>query len=140
MIMQIHGVNPVAVVVAAVASYAVGLIIYGFLVPADTWMLWSGIDKVDMDAIGASRMPLSPVMPLMIAWGVSLAVKWRGVRGLAGGVSTGFLMALFFLVGGRLYGYVYGVQGLEILALDTAHLLLNGVAAGAVVGAWPQKE
>lgn len=138
--MQINGINPVAVIVAAIAAYAMGLVIYGFLVPSETWMLWSGIDKAVMDAIGASRMPLSPVMPLMIAWGVALALKWRGVRGLSGGMSTGFLMALFFLVGGRLYGYVYGVQGTEILVLDTAHLLLNGLAAGAVLGAWPQKS
>ena len=44
-------------------------------------------------------------------------------------------MALFLLVGGRLYGYVYGVQGESILALDSIHLLLDGIVAGAVLGA-----
>ena len=102
-------------------------------------MQWSGITQEEMDAVGMSRMPLSPIMPLMIAYGTALAIKWRGARTLAGGVTTGFLMALFFLVGGRLYSYVYGVEGVEVLALDTVHFLLNGVAAGAVIGAWPQK-
>jgi hypothetical protein len=137
--MQVLGVNPVAVVVAAVAAYAVGLVIYGFLVPAQTWMAWSGIDPAAMAAVGMSRMPLSPVMPLMIAWGMALALRWRGARGAVAGATTGLAMAFFFLVGGRLYSYVYGVEGIEILALDTVHLLLNGVAAGAVLGAWPRR-
>lgn len=138
--MQTNGVSPVAVLVAAIAAYAVGFVIYGLVVPAETWMQWSGITQEEMDAVGMSRMPLSPIMPIMIAYGMALAIKWRGVQGLAAGVSTGFLMALLFLVGGRLYNYVYGIEGANLLALDTAHLLLNGVVAGAVIGAWPRKK
>jgi hypothetical protein len=122
---------------AALAVYAVGFVIYGLLVPPETWMQWSGITAEAMDAVGMSRMPLSPVMPVMIALGVAVALRWREARGLAAGASTGFIMALLFLVGGRLYSYVYGVEGLTILALDAVHLLLNGVVAGAVLGAWP---
>ncbi len=138
--MQDYRVNPVAVLIAAVAVYAVGFVIYGLIVPPETWMRWSGITQADMDAIGASRMPLSPVMPLMISFGTALTLKWRGASGLAGGAGTGFLMALLFLVGGRLYSFVYGVEGIEVVALDSAHLLLNGVVAGAVIGAWPRKN
>ncbi len=136
--MQIAGIKILSVLVAAVAIYAVGFIIYGFLVPSETWMAWSGISPQEMEAIGMSRMPLSPIMPLMIAMGIAFAVKWREASDLLSGISTGFWMALFLLVGGRLYGYVYGVEGLDILGLDTLHLLLNGVTAGAVLGAWPK--
>jgi hypothetical protein len=138
--MEFNGIRPAPVLVAAIATYAVGFVIYGLLVPPETWMQWSGISQDEMDAVGMSRMPFSPVMPLMIALGTALAIRWRGATGVAAGAATGFLMALFFLVGGRLYGYVYGVEGLSILALDVVHLLLNGVAAGAVLGAWPAKK
>ncbi len=136
--MQIFGIKILSILVAALAIYAVGFIIYGVLVPSETWMAWSGISAQEMEAVGMSRMPLSPIMPLMIATGVAFAIKWREASDLMSGVSTGFWMALFLLVGGRLYGYVYGVEGLDILGLDTLHLLLNGVAAGAVLGVWPK--
>lgn len=138
--MELNGIRLVPVLVAAIAIYAVGFVIYGLLVAPETWMLWSGITEEEMNAVGMSRMPLSPVMPLMIALGVAVALRWRSASGIAAGASTGFIMALLFLVGGRLYGYVYGVEGLTILALDTVHLLLNGVIGGAVLGAWPARD
>ncbi len=138
--MEFQGIRLVPVLIAAIATYAVGLVIYGLLIPTETWLLWSGITPEQMNSVGMSRMPLSPIMPLMIALGTAVAVKWRGATGLAAGASTGFIMALLFLVGGRLYSFVYGVEGLNILALDVAHLLLNGVAAGAVLGAWPARK
>ena len=76
----------------------------------------------------------------MIAIGVGLVVKWRQIDSLAQGASTGLLMAFLFLVGGRLYNYVYGVEGLDILLLDSTHLLMNGLIAGAILGAWKGKS
>lgn len=137
--MQSNGINLIAVLVAAIAVYAVGFVIYGLVIPPETSMQWSGITQGEMDAVGMARMPMSPLMPLMISYGTALAIKWRGAGSLAGGALTGLLMALLFLVGGRLYSFVYGVEGVEVLILDSVHLLLNGIVAGAVIGAWPRK-
>ena len=138
--MKIFGFSPIAILVAAIAVYAVGLIIYVFVVPAETWMEWSGISLEAMETVGMARMPLSPIMPIMIAIGTAMGIQWRGAQGISEGAMTGLLLALFFLVGGRLYGYVYGVEGLNILALDSVHLLLNGLAAGAALGWWAQRN
>jgi hypothetical protein len=135
--MQVMGVRILPVVVAALAIYAVGFVIYGVLVAPETWMEMARISTEEMEAVGTSRMPLSPIMPLMIAFGIGLAIHWRGAAGTVAGIATGFWLALFLLVAGRMYNYVYGVEGLDNFALDAAHLLLNGVVGGAVLGAWP---
>jgi Protein of unknown function (DUF1761) len=128
--------RPLPILLAALAVYATGFVIYGLLVPPETWMAWAGIPPAEMAALGTSRMIFSPAMPLLIATGTAAVLTWRGSRGALPGALTGLALAFFFLVGGRLYGYVYGVEGLNILLLDSAHLLLNGLAAGAVLGAW----
>ncbi len=138
--MNILGIKWLALLSAAIGIYATGFIIYGLLIPSETWMLWSNISQEDMDRVGTSRMMYSALMPVMIAIGVGLVVKWRQIDSLAQGASTGLLMAFLFLVGGRLYNYVYGVEGLDILLLDSAHLLMNGLIAGAILGAWKGKS
>ncbi|MFK8018739.1 MAG: DUF1761 domain-containing protein [Pseudomonadales bacterium] len=138
--MQVSGIKVLPLLAATVAIYLTGFVIYGLITPSETWMLWSNISAEDMERIGMSRMPLSVLMPIMIAIGVALVIKWRKVDSMGSGAVTGLLMALFFLVGGRLYGYVYGVEGINILMLDSAHLMLNGLAAGAVLGGWSNRS
>jgi hypothetical protein len=132
--MKFAGLNVVTVLAAAAAIYAIGFLIYGALFSAQ-WMALAGYTPESFKGL-EWRMALSPVMPVLIAIGVGLAVKWRGAKGLGPGVATGAIAALTFLVAGRLYGFTYGTEKVGLLALDSAHLLLNGVAAGAVFGAW----
>jgi hypothetical protein len=131
--MRVNGLNVFAIAAAAVAIYAIGFVIYG-LVFQEQWMAWAGYDQASF-AGQEWRMAISPVMPILIAIGVALVMKWRNASGLAAGAATGFWLGLFFLVGSRLYGFAYGVEPAELLALDSAHLLLNGLVAGAVIGA-----
>ena len=53
--MRSGGINWLAVIAAAVAIYAIGFVIYGLLIPAETWMAWEGMTAEDMDAVGSSR-------------------------------------------------------------------------------------
>lgn len=138
--MQIGGLKVLAVFSAALAVYLTGFIIYGLLLPSETWMAWSNISAEELEAVGTSRMPFSVLMPILIAIGVGLAVKWRHADSLAMGASTGIMLGFFLLVGGRLYGYVYGVEGINILLVDSVHLLLNGLVAGAVLGVWSNRS
>ena len=41
--MRAGGINWLAVIVAAVAFYAIGFVIYGMLIPAEAWMVMSGM-------------------------------------------------------------------------------------------------
>jgi hypothetical protein len=140
--MRIGGSSILAVLAAAVAIYAIGFLIYGLLF-SEAWQSLQGYTKESMATAFAGkewRMALSPVMPILIAVGMAIVMGWRGATGLAAGVRTGFIVGLFFLVASRMYSFVYGTEAEGLLAMDSAHLLLNGVAAGAVLGGWPAKK
>jgi hypothetical protein len=131
--MRVLGLKIVPVLVAALAVYVVGALIYGVLFSAQ-WMAWSGYTEASL-AGQEWRMALSPVMPIMIVLGIGLLIKDRGITSWLPGLKLGLLVGLFFLVGSRLYMFVYGNEPVQLLALDSVHLLLNGTIAGAVLGA-----
>ena len=130
------GINWIAVLVAAVAFYAIGFVIYGLLIPPERWMALSGISAADMEAVGQNRMPFSVVMPLMTAGFMALLFKWGSVTGISKGAQWGVVVALASAVPGMLYGWVYGVGLIDMTLVDSAHLLLGHVAVGMILGAW----
>lgn len=134
--MRAGGINWLAVLAAAVAFYAVGFVIYGLLIPEETWMAWAGLDAADFERVGTSRMPFSVVMPLMTAAFLAVLFKWGNVGDTATGAKWGAVVALASAVPGMLYGWVYGVGPINITLVDSAHLLLGHVIAGAIVGGW----
>jgi hypothetical protein len=134
--MRSGGINWLAVVAAAVAIYALGFVIYGLLIPAETWMAWSGVSAEDIEAVGSSRMPFSVVMPLMTAIFMAVIFKWAQVAGASDGAKWGAVVALASAVPALMYGWVYGIGPAEMTMVDSGHLLLGHVAAGAILGGW----
>lgn len=132
--MRFQGHNVLAILVAAAAMYAIGFVIYG-LVFSQMWQDAVGYDAADYAGL-EWRMALSPVMPILIAIGLSLVIKWRNAAGWMGGAVTGFWIALFFLFAARLYNFAYSAESETVLALDGAHLFLNAIVGGAILGAW----
>lgn len=134
--MRAAGINWLAVVIAAIAIYAIGFIIYGLVVPPEWWMDASGITQAQADAVGAARMPFSVVMPVMTAIFLALLFKWGKVTGAGTGVRWGAVIALASAIPTLLYGWVYGVGPFDVTLIDAGHLLLGHVAAGAILGGW----
>lgn len=131
--MRIMGLNVVACLVAAVAMYAVGALIYGALF-SDLWMRLTGYTP-ELLAPHMWKMALSPVMPIVGAVGIALAIRWRKAEGPLAGAATGALVFLLFSFTARLYNYVYGPEPAGLLALDAAHLLGSHLVGGAILGA-----
>ena len=125
-----------AVVAAAIAIYAVGFIIYGLLIPTETWMAWEGDTQAELAAVGDSRMPFGVVMPLMTALFMAVIFKWAQVAGGSNGAKWGAVVALASAVPAERYAWVYGTGLVEIMLVDCGHLLLGHVVAGAVLGGW----
>lgn len=140
--MRIGGQSILAVLAAAVAIYAIGFLIYG-LVFSEMWQGFHGYTKDNMATIFAGkewRMALSPVMPLLIAFGMAKVIGWRGARGVMAGVGTGAWIGVCFLVASRMYAFVYGPEPAGLLVMDSLHVLAGALVAGAIMGAWPQKS
>ena len=96
--MRVMGHNVFAIVVAAIAIWAIGFLLYVVLFQAQ-WMAWMGVTEEQMQHDNG-RMPFMVVMPFLQAIGLSLAVKWRNAPGWMGGLMTAFCMAMFLSIAG----------------------------------------
>ena len=132
--MRVMGHNVFAIIVAAIAIWAIGFLLYVVLFQAQ-WMTWMGVTEEQMQQDNG-RMPFMIVMPFLQAIGLSLAVKWRNAPGWMGGMMTGMLLAVFLTIAGRMYGWVYSFEPTELFGLDSLHFLLTHAVAGAILGAW----
>jgi hypothetical protein len=132
--MRVMGHNVLAIVVAALAIWAIGFLLYVVLFQQQ-WLDWMGFTEAEMEQDNG-RMAFMVVMPVLQAIGLSLAVKWRDAPGWIGGLTTGLLLALLLTIAGRMYGWVYSFERVELFGLDSLHFLLTHAVAGAILGAW----
>lgn len=134
--MRAGGINWLAVIVAAVAIYAIGFVIYGLVVPPEWWMAASGTTQEEMEQVGASRMPFGIVMPLMTAIFLAVLFKLGKVADLGTGAKWAVVVALASAIPTLLYGWVYGTGRFDVTLVDSGHLLLGHVVAGTIIGGW----
>lgn len=134
--MRISGINILAVLVAAIAVYAVGFVIYGMLIDESALLQMTGTTADQHAAIGTSRMAYGVVMPLMTAGFMAVLFNWASVSGLMSGVKWGALVAFASAIPTTWYGWVYGVGDCTIFLVDSAHLLIGHVLAGGILASW----
>ena len=132
--MRAGGIHWAAVLVAAIAVYVIGFVIYGVLVPEE--VANAGASAEEMAAVGASRMPFGVVMPLMTAGFMALLFKWGQVGSAGQGLRWAAVIGLASAVPALLYGWVYGVGPIDFTMVDAGHLLAGHLAAGAILGGW----
>lgn len=129
--MRIAGFNAGAIATAALAIYAVGFVTYGLLFDAQ-WMSWSGHAEADFKG-QEWRMALSPLMPILIAVGLAWLLRSLKITHWTRAIGVGLAAGLFFAVSDRLYSFVYGVEPVQLLALDTGHQLVCFLVGSAVL-------
>ena len=133
--MRSGGINWLAVLVAAIAIYAIGFVIYGVLIPQDTLTAMMGVSEAEK-ATAMSRMIYSPLMPILTAVFMAVLFKWGQVADAMSGAKWGVVIALASAVPTMLYGWVYGGLSTDMTMIDCAHLLLGHITAGAILGGW----
>jgi hypothetical protein len=133
--MRSGGINWLAVIAAAIAIYALGFVIYGMVISEERYMAMSGITEADK-VVAMSRMMFSPVMPILTAVFLAVLFKWGQVTGASKGAQWAMVVALASAIPTCLYGWVYGGMSTDMTLVDSGHLLLGHVAAGAILGGW----
>ena len=133
--MRSGGINWLAVIVSAIAIYAIGFVIYAMLIPEETWMAMTGMTE-ETKAVAMSRMPFSVVMPILTAVFMAVLFKWGQVADWMAGIKWATVVALASAVPTMMYGWVYGGLNTDMTMIDCAHLLLGHIAAGAILGGW----
>lgn len=130
--MRSGGINWLAVIVAAVAVYAVGFVIYGLLVPEESMAGMTEVEK----ATAMSRMMYGPLMPILTAAFIAVLFKWGAVEDMVSGIKWGAAIALASAVPAILYAWVYGGADTNLTLIDISHLGLGHIVAGAIIGGW----
>ncbi len=140
---RITGINILAVIVAALAYYFVGFLIYGVLFP-DLWQSLMGYQS--REALEAAytghewKMAISWIMPLVTTIVLAILMRGLGARGAIAGAKLGFLTWAGFAATTTLYAYVYQTYPVGLVLMDWAHMLIGYCIAGAILGAWRARD
>lgn len=134
--MRVAGVNVLAVLLAAVAIYLIGFVIYGVLIDEASLMQMTGTTAEQHAAIGTSRMVYGAAMPLMTAGFMAVLFNWASVNGMMNGVKWGALVAFASAIPTTWYGWVYGVGDCTAQLIDSGHLLIGHMVAGGILASW----
>jgi hypothetical protein len=131
--MNFGDVNYLAVIVAAVAGFAVGAVWYTFLF-SKAWIAAVGIPEEKLRQ-GGSPLPfiLSGIAYLLIAAFLSALTNPATV---VGGAVSGLLVWLGFVLTTTTVNYAFPGRKLELTAIDTGHWLAAMVVMGAILGAF----
>ena len=138
---RVAGLNIVAALVAAIAFYAVGMVVYGFTL-SQVWgeemlknhgLLAPGQAAPQGEALMAELMKIPGAMDAGLSYslgfllslgttiGIAVALMWRKPAGLAGALGTGFVLWVFFGVTGLGYNVIYGSESQVIFGIDLLH-------------------
>ena len=149
---RVAGLNIVAVLVAAVAFYAVGMVIYGFAL-TEVWgqQMLINHGMAPDQALALSGEPLMqamlavPGMDPMLAYsvgflislitviGIAIVTKMAKPASLLAAMGTAFVLWLCFAATGLSYNVVYSSESTTIYLIDLMHTLIAFLLSSAVL-------
>ncbi len=140
--MQVHHVNLLAVLAAAVAAMVVGFVWYSPILFAKPWVRVMGYDpddKVSMDAMKKNAGPAyfgSFLCSLLTAYVLGLFFHWLRVSNVEYGLIVAFHVWAGFVATVQLTGVLFMRQSAKLFAMNTGYQLVSYLAMGAVLAAW----
>ena len=132
-------VNYWAVLVAAVAVWALGAVWYSPPVLGKSWGAAHGLTPERMAGMKHRMLPafiVSFVAYLVIAYIVARILGWSGRSGAVGGVEVALMLwvGFFFLEG--LSSHLYSDRKNAVYVIDVGYRLAYMILIGLIVGAW----
>jgi hypothetical protein len=126
--------NWVAVIAAALAGIAVGAIWYMPMVFGKRWSDAVGKEPVGFGNMTPTLMVGSLVMPLVMAYVLTLLIGGVGANSLVNGAIVGFLAWLGFSAMTALNAFVYDGRSSTWLMVTAGYSLVALVVMGGVIG------
>jgi hypothetical protein len=150
---RVAGLNIVAVLAAAVAFYAVGMVIYGFVF-MEAWgqqqLINHGVPEADATALRGTdlfnrlnQIPgamsagvaygLGFLVSLVTTLGIAIVMKLTRPASLGAALGTAFVLYLCFGGTTLAYNVLYSTESKVIFGIDLLHFFLAYHAAAAVL-------
>ena len=134
--MHLADLNWLAVVVSAVAFYALGAVWYSFLF-GKAWAAELGIDLENPPKTNMVKtMGGTFVLELIAAIVVGLLMAEMGGEGVMIGIHTGLLLGLGIASVMMGVNYLFEQRSLKLWLINAAHITIGFALVGAIQGAW----
>lgn len=137
--MDFNHINYLAVLVAGVASFALGAIWYSPVLFAKRWQNELGFTD---EYLRQANMPLvmGGSLVMMIIMALGNAILQQAIYGADGnlelGLKTGLMIGLFFSATTLAINYFYQRKSLMLWLIDALYQVFFCAIAGAIIGAW----
>lgn len=135
----IHMINWLAVLAAAVATFAIGALWYSPALFAKQWQAAHGYSDEKLKSMQQKMVPAfigSFVCYLIIAAALAALMVWTGRVGLVEGLKLAFLCWLGFAATLGLTANLYSDKSRSVFVIDAAFQLVFFLVMGAILGLW----
>ena len=137
------GINPWAVLVAAIATMVVGFLWYSPILFVRPWMRLMGYDPDDKAKLAELRKGAGKTYALAFLASIVSAVVLAKiidvttVNTVLYGMKVGFAVWLGFVTTVQLTGALFGKQPTKLYLINTGYQLVCYLAMGAILAVWP---
>jgi hypothetical protein len=133
-----HGfdVNWLAVLVAALAKFAIGGLWYSPPVFGPRWGAIVGVTPDAFKARMASAMITDIAASFVLAWVLANVLQFTGAVGLIPGVRVSFFLWLGFVATPLLSTTVYEGRPIVLFGINAGYWLVSMLIMGGLIGAW----
>lgn len=130
-------VNWLAVLVAAVAFFAVGAVWYSFLFRG-AWIKASGVNVNDPNAKkGVGALFLSSfVLVIITSIGLALLIARIGSGGWMTGLKVGLVAGICFCAAAISNSYLYEKRPLALYLINSLYNIVGCIIAGIIIAVW----
>ncbi len=129
--MEFTGISYLVVLIAAVASMAVGAAWYGAL--GKPWMKAAGLTQADIEQ-KPSLYIVAAICQLIIAFFLAGVIGHLGTAGIVPAMITAFFCWIGFTVPTMAVNYRFQGAGWDLTAIDAGHWLAVFLLQGAIIG------
>lgn len=128
------GVNLPAILVSALAGFAIGGLWYGPLF-SRAWIAASGVDPAKARAAGKAQL-FGTVLVLNLVAAYSLAMFIGPQGDLRFGLFAGFMTGATFVSTALGVIYLFEMRPLKLWLINAGYQTINFTVMGAVIGGW----
>jgi hypothetical protein len=128
-------INYLAVIAAAVASFALGGIWYSPALFARAWQRETGLSDERLKSANMGLVfGLSFVLALLAAWMFAMFLGSKPAFGFA--IGAGFAAGLFWVATSFGINYLFARRSLKLFLIDAGYHTLQFTIIGAILGLW----
>jgi hypothetical protein len=132
-----HGfdVNWLAILIAALAKFAIGGVWYSPQVFGPRWGAIVGVSPEAFKASMARAMIVDILASLVLAWVLANVLKFTGAVGLVPGVRVAFFLWLGFVATPLISTTIYEGRPMALFGINGGYWLISMLVMGGIIGA-----